>query len=66
MTAAVQGIDKKQDVDLKKNAPKRVFCRKYDGYDEFCKGEARLLIVFSTISQLIAYLIHLFRFYLAI
>jgi len=39
MATVVQGIAKKMDVEQKKNAPKRVFCRKYDGYEEFCKGE---------------------------
>jgi len=38
MCLLVNGGEKKPDVNTKKNSPKRVFCRKYDGYEDFCKG----------------------------
>lgn len=32
------GTDKKPDVDASKNMAKRTFCRKYDGYEDFCSA----------------------------
>lgn len=34
----VKGSDKKPDLDSSKNIAKRTFCRKYDGYEDFCSG----------------------------
>jgi len=34
----VNGGEKKVDLNTKKNSAKRVFCRKYDGYEDFCRG----------------------------
>lgn len=33
-----KGSDKKPDLDSSKNIAKRTFCRKYDGYEDFCSG----------------------------
>lgn len=36
----VAGTEKKPDVDASKNMAKRTFCRKYDGYEDFCSGRS--------------------------
>jgi len=48
----VSGIEKKPDVNSKKNSPKRVFCRKYDGYEDFCRGLSHSLLWWSWMWQL--------------
>lgn len=51
---SVPSSGKKQNVEKKKNAPKRVFCRKYDGYEEFCKGLQYIIITMATRSSVIS------------
>jgi hypothetical protein len=50
----VQAEEKKADVEKKKNAPKRVFCRKYDGYEDFCKGRFLNCIALFGLTQLVS------------